>query len=277
MPKTLNPYCSVLVMSPGRTLVRGSQSQIQCAALCMSHAPLNSKLTKYDRFFWSKHSLAPLKVTKDLLQQILCYHQVMPGFLDFLSTLGSQDKLRELRFSGFREHTLMDSNTRTALPYDAKQSLSTNPLGPAIEDLGRSGWGYQLSYNLKAIAHKTNSSKPPALDNEKWTFRQAAIHHQFDVITGTTLWITASSYNHIQSYIEDLTGKKANEEDKSFRNVDECFKSTLSVHLLLCHWSTKNWRQHLRWLDDKVKREVRCIFLILRRANTKLLDRSNYS
>jgi hypothetical protein len=185
----------------------------------------------------------------------------MPNCLDFLSTFGSQDKLRELRFSGFREHTLLVDFNRLSLARASQgasttQSLFTNPLGPAIKELGRSGWGYQLCYNLKTVVNKQNLLEPATVDNEKWSFRQGAFHHQFDVVTGTTLWITMSSYSHIQNYIEELTGRKAKEEDKSFRNVDECFKTTLSVHLLLCHWSTKNWRQYLRWLDDKVKQEV---------------------
>src|SRR6266566_8633851 len=59
-------------------------------------------------FVWAPHSKAHLKITKELLLQILCYHQVMPSHLDFLSIFGQQDDARELRFSGFRYQNFLE-------------------------------------------------------------------------------------------------------------------------------------------------------------------------
>lgn len=59
-------------------------------------------------FVWAPHSKAHLKITKELLLQILCYHQVMPSHLDFLSIFGQQDDARELRFSGFRYQIFLE-------------------------------------------------------------------------------------------------------------------------------------------------------------------------
>jgi hypothetical protein len=204
-------------------------------------------------------------VTKDLLQQILCYHQVAPTYLDFLTAFGSQDKLRDLTFGGFREHTMLKdfrslTSTHNASANIWDENCPINPVGPAVSSLGRTAWGYQISYNLKAIESRDENQQVPEPGfpiEEKWSFRQAAFHHQFDVVLGTTLWITTSSHEDIQNDIEDLTGPNAKEEDKSFRTVDECFRTTLSVHLLFCHWGTRNWRSFIRWLEDTVRREVR--------------------
>jgi hypothetical protein len=195
----------------------------------------------------------------------------MPSFLDFLSVFGSQDELRELRFSAFRESTfLMDFSKRSGNVHTPQTGSATavqpgsaasqiEALGPSVPDLGRTGWGYQISYNLKSVVHKPQTPSPVLLKDEKWSIRQGAFHHQFDVIEGTTLWITTSSYTDIQDYIERFTGTHGRAEDKSFRTVEECFKSTLSIHLLLCHWGTKNWRKYLRWLEDRIKQEVSCL------------------
>lgn len=214
-------------------------------------------MTHLRRFIWSEHSLSPLLITKRFYQQLLSYHQVMPSYLDFLSVFGRQDELRDLRFSGFREHTfLMDYKSSNSQTNAQPAQKPINLLGPSVPGLNRTGWGYQISLSLKSIVHNAPAVLPPKLKDQKWSIRQAAFHHQFDVSQGTTLWITTSSHNDIQNYIEDLTGRNAMAEDKSFRTLAECFKSTLSVHLLLCHWSTKNWRKYLRWLDDRVREEV---------------------
>jgi hypothetical protein len=179
----------------------------------------------------------------------------MPSFLDFLSVFGLQDEKRELRFSAFREQTfLMDFAKRSA--GTSVQPSQIKALGPSISGLGRSGWGYQISYNLKTVVHRPKQPAPLYLKDENWSIRQGAFHHQFDIIEGKALWITASPYNDVQDYIEDFTGRNAKPEDKSFRTLEECFNSTLSIHLLLCHWSVKNWRKYLRWLEDRMKQEV---------------------
>jgi hypothetical protein len=195
----------------------------------------------------------------------------MPSYLDFLSVFGSQDESRELRFSAFRESTfLMDFSKKAINSLDINAQVGSaavaqpnatvasqvEPLGPSVPYLGRTGWGYQISYNLKSVVHKPQSTTSVLLKDEKWSIRQGAFHHQFDIVKGTTLWITTSPYNDIQDYIERFTGTNARAEDKSFRTVEECFKSTLSIHLLLCHWSLKNWRKYLRWLEDRIKQEV---------------------
>jgi hypothetical protein len=193
----------------------------------------------------------------------------MPSFFDFVSLFGRQGKKRDLRFGGFRAQSFLDSELQRQLTAATSvQPPTTNQAqpksssavvvdGPRIPDLGRSGQGYQLCYNLKSVVNKAPDVKPDQPVQEKdWSIHQAAIHHQFDVLEGTTLWITTSGNEHIQDAVEELTADDGRPEDRTFTTPHHCFKSSLAVHLLICHWSTRGWRERLRWLEDVVERQV---------------------
>jgi hypothetical protein len=180
----------------------------------------------------------PLKITRTMLTRILSYHQVMAGYLDFISVFGLQSEPRDLRFSGFREQTLLNNPAR----------------GPAVLSLGRSGRQYQLCYNLKAVSCKQGQTT--SLEGKEWSIRQAAFHHQFDVVGGTTLWIVTQGRHEIKDRIKNLTGKNGRPEDRACGTVEECFRSTLAVHLLLANWSVEEWRWYIQWLEKVIDRQV---------------------
>ena len=172
----------------------------------------------------------------------------MPGYLDFLSVFGSQSKPRGLRFSSFHEQTF----------------LNNPPRAPQIVSLGRSGQQFQLSYNLKAVA-RISSSKSSSVPTQ-WSIRQAAFHHQFDVVNGTTLWIvtkgkldereTEEGKVDIKERIQALTGDNGAAENKSFETPEDSFRSSLAIHLLYSHWSAEEWRWYVQWLEQMVDNEV---------------------
>jgi hypothetical protein len=189
------------------------------------------------RYIYAEHSRSELKITRDMLTQILTFHQVIPAYLDFISVFGAQSDPRDLRFSGFRE----------------QRTLVDPPRGPAVEGLGRSGRQFQLCYNLKGVTCKEESTKTELV---QWSIRQVAIHHQLDVVTGTTLWIVTKGNLELLSRYKELTGKDGRPEDKSFGTVKESFRSSLAAHLLFCHWSTEDWRGYIRWLEEIVETEV---------------------
>lgn len=176
-----------------------------------------------------------------MLTRILTYHQVMPVYLDFMSVFGAQSEPRDLRFSGFRE----------------QRNLSHAFSGNAIPDLGRSGRQYQLSYNLKNVAEKSIDKADKRLN--EWSIRQAAIHHQFDIVEGTTLWIVTKGNLDLQTRFKELTGKGGRPNDKSFDTLEQCFRSSLAAHLLYCFWSTEGWRWYILWLENVIEEEVRKI------------------
>lgn len=191
-----------------------------------------------DRYLYAENSREPLKLSREMLVRILSYHQVMPSYIDFLCVFGTQDEPRDLRFSSFREQTLISKPAR----------------GPAVPCLGRSGRQFQLCYNLKA----SNCTSPAGtkLQSKEWSIRQAAIHHQFDVETGTSLWIVTKGDKEIKDRIEELNGPDGRADEKNFSTSEECFKRTLDVHMVCCHWSTEEWRSYIQWLEEFIDREV---------------------
>ncbi|KFY80124.1 hypothetical protein V499_01013 [Pseudogymnoascus sp. VKM F-103] len=191
----------------------------------------------------ANNSRQQLRITRKMMLRILSYHQVMPGYLDFLFPFGLQSVPRDFRFSAFREQTLLNSPAR----------------GPAVPGLGRSGRQIQLSFNLKGVS--CTSDAKVSLREKRWSQRQAAVHHQFDVELGTTLWILTKGNLELKDRIQDVTGKDGRLEDRSFGTVAQCLISSLAVHLLLCQWSCEDWRWYILWLEEVIAYETREVIL----------------
>lgn len=186
----------------------------------------------------ANNSRKPLKTTRKMMVRILSYHQVMPGYLDFLFSFGAKHDPRDFRFSAFREQSLLNSPTR----------------GPAVPSLGRSGRQIQMSFNLKGVSCIPGLKF--SVPTKMWSLREAAIHHQFDVELGTTLWIVTKGNLELKERIQDMTGLDGRLEDRSFGTVGQCFISSLAVHLLLCHWSCEEWRWYILWLEETIAEAV---------------------
>ena len=188
-------------------------------------------------FLYSDHSLAPLKITRKMLVRIMSYYQVMPSYLEFLLLFGTHRHSREKRFSAFRSECLLGVQN------------------PELNILGRNGEQFQLCYNLKAVARWTETGQLIPTDSH-WSIRQGTVHHQFDVWKGNSLWIITRAGLDIKQRVESMTGKSGRSEDREFQTPKQCLKSSLAVHLLLCHWSSENWRTYFQWLEDTVESEV---------------------
>ena len=187
------------------------------------------------RYIHGEHSRSALKISREMVTLIMTYHQVMPTYLDFMQVFGAQSESRDLRFSGFREQTM----------------ISTPARGLSIPELGRSGRQFQLCYNLKSVTLKTENTSDIALN--EWSIRQVAVHHQFDVEQGTTLWILTKGHQDLLERFKELTGKGGRPEGKAFATVEECFRSSLSAHLMYCNWSTEGWRWYIQWLESIIE------------------------
>lgn len=188
-----------------------------------------------------------------MLVEIFTFHQVMPDYLDFISVFGLQSEPRDLKFSRFRE----------------QKSLKTQQASPiAVDSLARSGKQYQLCYNLKGVTAKFQDPSEPG--NDEYSVRQAAFYHRFDVDGGNTLWIVTKGGLDIQQRIKELTGNDARPEDKAFGTTNECFQSSLSAHLLFCHWATEDWRGYINWLEYTIKKEVSLFYLSIEFSKLKV-------
>ncbi|KAF2823722.1 hypothetical protein CC86DRAFT_59106 [Ophiobolus disseminans] len=183
-------------------------------------------------YIYGEHSRDKLKTTRSSLAEIMTYHQVMPAYLDFMLVFGAQSDPKDLRFSGFREQV------RLKIPSSAV----------AMPTLGRSGRHYQLCYNLKSVQKKSKSSESIILD--EWSIRQTAVYHHFDVESGTCLWIVTKGGDDLLEQYEELIGPNGRPEDKQYKTPGLALGSSLSTHLLFCHWSTEDWRWYSQWLEE---------------------------
>jgi hypothetical protein len=178
-----------------------------------------------------------LTITKTMLVHLLTYHQVLPDFLEFLFLFGQTSNQNNIRFSGFREQTSLD------------------PASPVPEPrlLGRSGRHFEICYNLKTVNLKKDADDPKDRD---WSIRQAGVHHKFDVIEGNTLWTIVQGSEDLQKRIKQVTGQGGRPEDRAFGTLEQCFSSSLAIHMLIAHWATEQWRWHIQWLEELVEAEV---------------------
>jgi hypothetical protein len=188
-------------------------------------------------FLLAESSRDPLRISRTMFNRICTYHQIMPSFADLLFVFGTSLEARDLTYTSFKRSIMLTKSSR----------------GLAMPSLGRSGKGYQLCYNLKAAVLK--DSAPGRSSSEIWTIRQVAIHHQFDVEQGTALWVTAAAtgyekHQDVRDRILKMTGKNGRTEDRSFGDASQCFRTTLAIHLNLCHWATSEWRAYIQYLED---------------------------
>ncbi|KAI1081681.1 hypothetical protein F5B20DRAFT_52553 [Whalleya microplaca] len=207
--------------------------------LGLSSQPGNMKKDPKCRFIclYGTHSRAKLKLTRVMLANILTFHQVMPAFLEFISVFGQQSEPSDLNFSGFRQQVL----------------LINPPHDMVLPALGRSGRQYQLCYNLKCVALKSEDKKNLMLN--EWSIRQAVFYHQFDIVSGNILWIVVQGNLELQQRFKALTDKNARTEDRSFGTTEECFRSSLSAHLMYCFWATEDWKEYIKWLERAADNE----------------------
>jgi hypothetical protein len=178
------------------------------------------------RFLHAPHGRASLRVSRDMLCFLFTYHQVMPSFLDFVFPFGKQINAQDFHFSGLREESRLDVRRR----------------GPEILELNRSGNELRLCYNLRSVEPSSNQT------DLRWSIRQTAIYHSFDLKTGQTLWINVKGNKLIKNRITEATTSPSLRKPIS---LSEAFTASLATHLLLCDWSGENWRWYINDLEDQ--------------------------
>lgn len=160
----------------------------------------------------------------------------MPEYVNFLAVFGRQEGPADPLYSQFCEQTM----------------LSTPNYSLSLPHLGRSGRHFQLCYNLKAPAFKSALPK----ENSEWSIRQVAVHHQFDVDHGNTLWLITRGGDDIYTRVRNLTDEFGRPEDKDMSSPTASFRATLSIHLFHSMWALEQWKPYLLHLHREVERRV---------------------
>lgn len=178
-------------------------------------------------------------MTRGMLRRMFSYYQIMPTYLDFLTTFGQESRQRDLRYSGFRGKTRLSASPRPET---------------VITDLSRSGRHIQMCYNLKSVTCIT----PPktAMMEMQWSRRPVALYHHFDVVEGNALWIITSGGRYFRDRLEDTVGLPGRPEDRDYSSVVAAFRSTFAVHALAAHWAKEGWPAYIQWLEDVIEESV---------------------
>jgi hypothetical protein len=198
------------------------------------------------RFIQAVSTEARLDITLNDFRRLLTYFQVMPSLIDFISVFAIKNREPpDLRFSGFHERVYLH------------QGLT--PVTIEVDYLGLSGRNYQLCYNLKSMANKSEEYgdlERLKRENWEWSSRQMVIHHQFDVLKGTTLWILTMARSELQERVEKLIGPNSRRGDRDFTSAESSFCASLAVHILLAQAASEGWRGHLRWLEQVLEKKA---------------------
>ena len=178
-------------------------------------------------------------MTSRMFCRIASYYQVMPTYLDFLTTFGQESHRRDHRSNGFRGRT----------------RLSTRPSPETVAvDLGRSGRHIQMCYNLQSVT----CSDPPdtPLKDMQWGRGSAALYHHFDVVEGNALWMITTGGRYFRDRVEDTVGLPGRPKDRDYSTLEAAFRSNLEVHAVAAHWAKQGWSAYLRWLEDVIEDSV---------------------
>jgi len=191
------------------------------------------------------------------LYLILTYHQVHPCYLNFLTCCGTKPTTgaSDVGFGGFRGYVS---------PGAAAQG--NQAIGP-INSLGRSGRHYQLCLKLESFRRDNaapTANIPGKPQPSVYKPMATAIYHQFDVGTGTSLWIisnpleninplspeTRTRGNRVNLLWEDVKLRMAqNDYRVADGNFGTRFQASLDVVHLLSEWSVGDMDYHLNYLD----------------------------
>lgn len=158
------------------------------------------------------------------------YHNVMPEFLDFLSSFGKHTYSQDFQIGGFRERTCLTSPERAL----------------QVPGLGRSGRDIRLCYSLRSVEPSESQTEWP------WSIRQTAVHHSFDVEIGRAAWFVVKGNELIKRRFRggmsrDLQGPRP------YSDTGKAFASSLTAHLTFCEWSNEHWRWYITFLEERLQ------------------------
>lgn len=141
---------------------------------------------------------------------------------------------KDFHFSGFREESQFASRNNER----------------RVPDLGRSGLGIRLCYNLRSVERTKDQTELP------WSIRQTAVYHEFDMKTGRAVWIIVKGNKLIRNRMREASASPAFSPKSS---CSDRFSASLAPHLLLCDWSGENWRWYINDLEDQLQGLTRSV------------------
>lgn len=164
---------------------------------------------------------------------IMSYHQVIPPFLDFLHSFGYQEFPRDFYLSGFRQENFFENRIHTG----------------TIDNLGRSGQEFQISYNLRSVEAVSTP--------QKWSIRQTATACSFDLLNGRTTWIVLKAKRNMRKRIKAASQSTRSRDFLELDTLEGAFSALLATHTIFCEWAREGWARYINFLEDNLQQKTR--------------------
>lgn len=110
------------------------------------------------------------------------------------------------------------------------------------------------------------AEEPLEIEAKVWKFPQAVIHHQFDLVSGTAVWIVTSCRIQMEGAWQSATWEEylcpllqQLVPAQVFSSPRIAFETSLQIHLRLARWSLGDWTQLLERDETKIQDLVRNI------------------
>ncbi|KAI7787255.1 hypothetical protein LA080_000592 [Diaporthe eres] len=116
-----------------------------------------------------------------------------------------------------------------------------------IPEFGRSGWELRHCYKLHGLETSSPNSKA------KWSMRQTAIYHSFDMENGRAMWLAVKANNEIRDRIKEGTEYLEAMRASNSSSPGSSFVACLTTHLIAFDWCTEGWRFHLGDIESDVR------------------------
>ncbi|KAL8747822.1 MAG: hypothetical protein Q9184_007550, partial [Pyrenodesmia sp. 2 TL-2023] len=172
------------------------------------------------------NSRAKLNISQEMFAFCSTYFQFMPEYIDLLLSFGERHFADDFYSPGFRQRTCLASTGHR--PGNVPGTTESK--------------GFQICYSLKSVEPS---------DTDRWSIRQCAIHHTFDLTTVQMTWAVVKGDDLMKRRIESATGDGGSFRTVDFHTVDRAFKISLRTHLVFCDWSAEHWRWYINSLEEK--------------------------
>jgi hypothetical protein len=157
----------------------------------------------------------------------MSYYQIPPSFLDFVFTFGKKINARDNHFSGLRDESRMSESSG----------------GYSLPKMFRSGRELRLCYNFRSVEFSPTEMDMP------WSIRQCAIYQSLDLETGRLLCVHVKANKVIRDRIQSEVTLQSQSGGGLLCTMFSVF---LSTHIIMCDWSSENWRWFINDLEDRL-------------------------
>ncbi|KAL2293259.1 hypothetical protein FJTKL_05208 [Diaporthe vaccinii] len=183
-------------------------------------------------FISAPHSWAALRCTPQMLRYLCTYEQVSPILIDVLTSFGKQKAPLGFHSASFCQDDLTKPSQSALVE---------------IPEFGRSGWELRHCYKLHGLETSSPNSKA------KWSMRQTAIYHSFDMENGRAMWLAVKANNEIRDRIKEGTEYLEAMRASNSSSPGSSFVACLTTHLIAFDWCTEGWRFHLGDIESDVR------------------------